>query len=163
MRRARGTSLLELLVVIAIIAILTGVAVLAVSAVGAPRQLEREAERWALLIDAACERAQWTGRDIGIHLARARLGFSTVRGEAWVLETSGDLRPRELPGGFGARIWIDDLEREVGADLPESPQAACFASGELTAFEIELTVADVPPRRVRGAIDGRVELVAVQP
>jgi hypothetical protein len=142
---------------------LTGVAVLAVSAVGAPRQLEREAERWAALIDLACERAQWTGRDIGIHVARAHLGFSTPRSDSWVLETSGDLRPRDLPGGFSARVFIDGLEREATGDLPEAPQAACFASGELTAFEIEFSVADIAPRRVRGEIDGRVELIAATP
>ena len=163
MPRTRGTSLLELLVVIAIIAVLTGVAVLAVSAVGAPRQLEREAERWAALIALACERAQWTGRDVGIHVASARLGFSAPRGDAWVLETSGDLRPRDLPAGFSARLRIDGLEREASRDLPEAPQAACFASGELTVFEIELAVADIAPRRIRGELDGRVELAALQP
>ena len=116
MPRTRGTSLLELLVVIAIIAVLTGVAVLAVSAVGAPRQLEREAERWAALIALACERAQWTGRDVGIHVASARLGFSAPRGDAWVLETSGDLRPRDLPAGFSARLRIDARDA-AGAPL----------------------------------------------
>ncbi len=153
----RGVSLIELLVAVAIIAALYGAIVVAVDAVGGARSLEREGQRFAGLVELACERAEITGRDHGIHVSRDRYGFSTATLDGWRLETAGDLRPRELPSGFVLAFEREGTEAELEEENTDAPQAACFASGELTPFVATISTAELAPYEIEGAIDGAVE------
>lgn len=154
--RQRGLSLIELLVAVAILAALYGAITIAVDAAGGARQVEREGQRFAALVRIACERAQISGRDYGIHVARGGYAFSVAGAADWRLEGGGDLRPRELASGMSLAFEREGTEAELVAELPPEPQAACFASGELTPFAASLHAGELPPFEIDAAIDGSV-------
>lgn len=154
--RQRGLSLIELLVAIAILAVLSGALALASGTGSGARTLEREAQRFATLVTIACERAEISGRDHGIHLARDGYAFSLALADGWRLVREGELRDRALPEGVALA-----LEGEHGDASPEGvpaePQAACFASGELTPFVVSIGAGDLAPYTVEAQVDGTIE------
>ncbi|HET9484744.1 MAG TPA: prepilin-type N-terminal cleavage/methylation domain-containing protein [Xanthomonadales bacterium] len=161
--RQRGLSLVELLVAIAILAALYGAIVVAVEAVGGARTLEREGTRFAALVGVACERAQVSGRDYGIHVARDGYAFSIALADGWRIERTGDLRPRELARGLSLSLEREGTDAELLEDLPDAPQAACFASGELTPFVATFSAGELPPFEIEAALDGEIAARAPAP
>jgi general secretion pathway protein H len=154
----RGFSLIEIIVVVAIVAVLAGAITLSVNAVGAPRTVEREARRFEALVALACERAETSGRDVGVHLGTGNYGFRVFLPGGWRIEAGGALRPRELPKGLALDARRDGIVLELAPELPDEPQIVCFASGELTPFALDVTAGpDVEPQRVRGEEDGSLE------
>src|SRR5262245_44000935 len=134
--RQRGFTLIELIVVVAIVAVLAAALTLSVNAIGAQRQVEREARRFEALLARACERAETSGRDVGVHLASNGYAFSLFLPDGWRRESQGELRERELPKSLAFEAKRDGIVLELGDELPESPQLVCYASGELTPFAL---------------------------
>ena len=158
----RGFTLIELLVTVVIAAVLAGVITLAVGSVGGERQLAREAEQARALIGYACEQAELGGRSIGLSLNARGYRFSRLAGAAWQPIADDELRPRVWLDGTQTRLRRDDNDVQIAADFPDKPQLACFSSGELTPFQLELRLGDAGRYyRLAGAGDGSVTLVAV--
>lgn len=139
---APGFTLIEVLVVTVILAILAATVALTLAGSGGERQLEREAQRLSALIGYACERAELTGRSIGFAFARGGYVFSERQREAWKPFADGELRQRKWAAGLAAQLSRDGVAVKIADDLPEQPQLACFASGELTPFRLDLALAD---------------------
>jgi len=160
----RGFTLIELLVTVVILAVLAGVLTLAVGSAGGERQLAREAEQARALIGYACEQAELSGRSIGLSLNARGYRFSRLAGADWQPISRDELRPRVWLDGTQAHLRRDDNDVQIAADFPDRPQLACFSSGELTPFQLELRLADTPRfYRMNGAADGSVALAAVDP
>ncbi len=160
--RAGGVSLLELLVVIAILAVVATGAALAIANAGPERRLEREGRRLAALVELACERAQLTGREHGVHFSRAGYAFGLATPVGWRVLNDGELRPRLLESGFSLAAARDDVPLKLDAGTPLEPQVVCFASGELTPFETTLGLAGAT-LAIHGRPDARVELADAAP
>jgi general secretion pathway protein H len=160
--RASGLSLIELLVAVAILGILVTIATLSVDAVGAGRKVEREAHRLQALIELACERAQLSGHDQGVHAMNHGYAFSQWMPNGWRVESIGELRPRTIEAGLQLSLRRADLTLEL-ADTPSpEPQLVCFAAGELTPFVVEIGAGPAVPRFVvRGEVDGSVVAAAL--
>lgn len=157
----RGFTLLELLVVMAIMAVVAGMAVLASGGVGS-RRLENAARSAEALVALACERAGFTGRDLGIALVEdgLRFGYLVPQGFLLVEDDPADpLRPRPLGEALGLLLVRDGEALEPQTDPPTTPQLACFASGELTPFRLELAAAGEGERwLLEGQLDGSLQL-----
>ena len=80
---ARGFTLIEMLVTVVILAVLASVLVLSVGAGDEEQRLRREVERLQARIVYACERAELTGREVGLHLRAGGYAFSARQGEGW--------------------------------------------------------------------------------
>jgi len=156
---ARGFTLVEVLVVVVIIGVVIGAVSLAISGSGS-RELENAARRAELRIHLACERALVSGQDIGFSLIEGALRFGYLRGERWLpVADSADeaLRERALGEGITYTLRRDGLP--LTADDEEKPQLACYASGELTPFELEFSRAGINEGwRLLAQLDGRLEL-----
>lgn len=158
-----GLSLIELLVVVAILAALYAAITLSVDAIGAPRQLEREALRLAALTELACEQAQLSGHEHGLHLDAGGYGFSIAVTDGWRLQREGALRPRLLPDGFELAAERNGAVFEAPEDgLPEEPQVVCFPSGELSPYVATFRAGARGPGAIVDAdASGRVSVRAV--
>ena len=155
--RSRGNTLIELVVVIAIVAIVAGAALLAIGAFGGTRVVEREGNRVRELVRAACDRAVASGHDYGVHLGSVGYGFSVSAYQAWTPETAGDLRQRVLPDGVTLSASREGRPLELAKDAPSEPQLVCYASGELTPFELRVALDRDTAYVVTGEIDGRLD------
>jgi len=157
-----GFSLIEILVVVVILAVVAGAVSIAVAGAGGERALTREAERAQALIEFACERAQLSGRDVGISLSQSGYRFSRFEQNVWLPYREETLRARSWPPNFAVVLARDDLGVSLGTEFPERPQLLCYSSGELTAFRLELALPDIARRyRIDGHGDGQVLLTAV--
>jgi general secretion pathway protein H len=158
LRRPRGFSLIEILVVTVILAVTATAVTLAVSGAGGERQLARDAERLRALLGHACEQAEISGRGIGVSLSRGGYRFSRYDRDTWLPAADGELRPRKWSVSADAVLTRDGQRVAIAADFPEKPQLVCFSSGELTAFRLDLTLPESATRhRIEGQADGRVD------
>lgn len=161
-RRSRGFTLVEVLVVLVIVAVLALALVLSVGASG-ERTLEDAAGRFQALLGHACEEAQLGGRTIGARVGPDGYAFSRLDGDAWRAFGGGDeLRPRTWPASVQLELARDGRALALAGSDPDqatsdAPELACFASGELTPFELTLALPGVSARYlVRGSADGRL-------
>jgi general secretion pathway protein H len=160
--RSSGFTLVEVLVVLVIVAVLALALVLSVGASG-ERTLEDAADRFQALLGHACEEAELGGRAIGTRVGRDGYAFSRLDGNAWHAFAGGDeLRPRTWPASTQLELARDGRPLALAGSDPDqaasdAPELACFASGELTPFELTLALPGVPARyRIRGSADGRL-------
>lgn len=128
--RARGFTLMELMVVVAIIAIASaGVAFALRDTAGAP--LERDAQRLAALLESARAKSRMTGQPVRWMAGGAAFRFEGVPEEA-------------LP-----HAWLSDGTRVVG-----TPLLVLGPEPVIGAQAVVLTSEDAPQRRIRVATDG---------
>jgi general secretion pathway protein H len=162
-RRAKGFTLIEVLVVLVIVGVVTATLMLAAGGSGS-RELENAAQRSRGLIALACERAVLTGRDLGFAPTRAGLRFGYFQAEGW--RPLGDEGSDELRAGpWGAGVEANAEREGEAMELPEGAPSeadfACFSSGELTPFRFDFRRADVAEVwTLQGALDGSLTLTA---
>jgi len=158
-----GFSLIEILVVTVILAVVAAAVTLAVAGAGGERQLARDADRIAALVGYACEQAELSGRDIGLSFSRSGYRFARSEHADWLLLRDGELRPRKWSGSPVVTLARDGNRVGVGDEFPDKPQLACFSSGELTAFRLELALPDAAAVfRVDAAPNGEVVTSSVE-
>jgi general secretion pathway protein H len=161
-----GFTLIEVLVVVVIIAVVVTAATLAIGG-SASRELENAARRAELRVSLACERAMFSGQDVGFSLVEGALHFGYLLPERWLPvpdEEAEVLRARPLgPPQVAVSARRDGLLMQPDP-IATQPQFVCFSSGELTPFELELSSAGVAERWTLSAhVDGRLELIRVDP
>jgi general secretion pathway protein H len=159
-RQRAGASLIELLVVLAVVGAVLGAVTLGLGG-RADRLLETSAQRAQALVRLACERALLTGLDLGWRLESGGWRFGFLRAEGWqpIGEDRGDeLRPRSWDEGVRFALRRDGVAVDPEAE-PNQPQLVCLASGELSAFELELSHdGSAQTWRLRGTADGQLSL-----
>ena len=142
--RARGFTLVEILVVVTIIAVVTAGIVLSVSVTGRDRDLERESDRLLALFNYVREQAELQTREFGIMFQDDGYEFLTydTRRDSWRSVFEDDaLRARRLPDGLGFRLSVD--ARPVVLNRPKNakdktPQVMIFSNGDLSTFTATL-------------------------
>ena len=145
--RARGFTLLEIMVVILIIGLVSTYVVLKIGGNNRDTHLDQEAERLNALFDYVREQAELQTRDYGLRVNESGYSFVVfdVLGNQWrPVDEDDALRERELPGDIephvvveGRTIVLDRKKKETEAD-DFAPQVMIFANGDLSSFELDL-------------------------
>ena len=160
--KSRGFTLIEILVVVVILAVMASVLTLAVNGVGGERRLAAQSEQMQALLGYACEQAELTDQTIGISFDTAGYRFSQLHGTDWFVLPAAELRERKWLDGTTMAFSRDGQPIRITDKYPEKPQVACFASGELTPFRLELSLADLTRiYRLDGSPDGDVKIAAI--
>ena len=143
--RARGFTLLEILIVLVIIAVMTTVAVLSIGVLGGDRGLEDEGDRFTDVVATASQQAELEGRDYGIWIGPGRYqvyAFSVTK-QLWeMLPDDRMYEEHELPSGVTLDLQIEGRPVAIGLDKPTEPrvpQVFLFASGDAAPYRLSLT------------------------
>ena len=165
--QARGFTLIEVLVVVIIIGVVAGTATLAITGSGS-RELENAARRAEVRIRLACERALFSGQDIGFSMREGALSFGYLLPDRWlrVKDTPDEaLRERTLGDAIAVTVSRDGVPLLAETDdITSKPQFVCYSSGELTPFEFTLAREDVAEQwHLQARLDGELELDRVDP
>jgi general secretion pathway protein H len=144
-RRARGFTLLELMIVVFVIGLVTAGVVISFSGEGRDEQLEREAERLATLFDYVREQGELQTRDYGFRISNRGYSFVVfdVLANQWrPAEEDDALRERPFPAGIAAEVVVEGrrivLETRKKDVEDYMPQAMIFANGDMSSFEVVL-------------------------
>ena len=155
--KARGFTLIEILVVIVIVATIVSMALLSIGVAGEDEELDTERKRLMALIETVQDEAMMQGREFGIEFTISAYRFVEYDALArqWAEVPFDDLyRLRTLPEGLEFELRIDDKRVELNNDPKKiddpddeplssgvqlyAPHLFVFASGEGTAFELRL-------------------------
>ena len=151
-RRARGFTLIEMLVVVVIIAIVAVGAILSLSVLGRDDQLDSERDRLVDLLNYARDQASLQTRELGLYCTLDGyrfLEFDPLT-NLWQDVTEDDaLRARQLPDGlhFNLAVEAHDVVLKSSADAQKArvedaqnykPQLMIFSNGDLSSFVLTL-------------------------
>src|SRR5262245_11660967 len=109
-RRARGFSLLEIMVVVAIIGLVTAVTLIRFSGNSRDTQLDEEAQRLEALFSYVREQAELQTRDYGLRIDDRKYSFVVfdVIADQWRATDEDDaLREREFPQGIEPHVVVE--------------------------------------------------------
>lgn len=173
MRRSRGFTLLEILVVIVIIGVMVSMATLSIGLLGGDRQAEEEARRVWAVVNQAREEAELQAIDLAIFVGTSDyefLRFDTRRNQ-WLPVVDDKLyAQRTLPEGLRFRLWMEGREIVLKPGIPDRskkdesekwpPQLTILSSGDVVPFELQIERDGAPALwRTTSLVDGdlRVE------
>lgn len=151
MLRARGFTLLEILVVLVIIGVMIAMATLSFGVLGQDRESEDETRRIWAVIGQAREEAELQAIDLAIFVGQTDyefLRFDTRRNE-WTPVVDDKLYARRtLPEGLRFRLWMEGREIVLKPGLPDRdkkdesqkwpPQVTVLSSGDVVPFEMQV-------------------------
>ncbi len=137
-RRARGFTLLEVLVVLLIIGVLVSFAALSINR--ADTAVPDEARRLAALIRLSGEEAVLQGQEYAIQFEADTYSFLNFDGEAWQPVADDELlRARTLPDDVVIDVALEGEPITLGAVEGEDkapPRIFILSSGEMSPFEL---------------------------
>lgn len=168
MRRPRGFTLIEILVVLALIALLTGLAVLSAGTTGSP--VTREARRLAASLQLATDESRLQGRVLGIRFGNDGYSYFELVGEepdngeairyVWrLMDARGAFAPRTSPPPMQFELRINGrLVAPHRPERPSPPQVVLLPEGEFTPFSLRIAGASKAGAAVRFGSDGSFEV-----
>jgi general secretion pathway protein H len=162
LRRSRGFTLVEILVVVVIMAVVISLAVLSIGVTGRDGQLDEETRRIEGLVGLLHERALLEGRDFGLRIEPTAYGFVVYvpTRDQWVpMDQEHEFRHRDLPKGLSFQLQLDSqtvvlkaVDRNLSSsNAPQPPQVAIAASGEGTPFRLTLQREET---KAQASVDG---------
>ena len=162
MIRAKGFTLVEILVVVVIMAVVISLAVLSIGVTGRDSQLDEETRRIEGLVGLLHERAVLEGRDFGLRVQPTRYEFLVYvpARDRWErMDQEREFRRRELPKGLSFQLQLDSQTVVLKPDDPNlssnqvlsNPQIAIAASGDGTPFRLTLLREQT---RAQASVDG---------
>jgi general secretion pathway protein H len=177
--RARGFTLIELMVVVLIIGLMAAGIVLSVGVTGRDTELEKESDRAFALINYVREKAELQTREFGLYCGDHEYQFVTFdpRKQIWrPVDEDDALRARPLPDGLSLRLVVEGREivlkaRDEKAKAKQTkeeeekalrefqPHIMIFSNGDLTSFALTLQ-RDDPARHITIATNDKGEVEA---
>ncbi|MGH8401626.1 MAG: type II secretion system minor pseudopilin GspH [Gammaproteobacteria bacterium] len=162
--RARGFTLIEILVVMVIMAIIAGVAIISLGSLGRTPPAKHAAQQLSALAELAAQQAVMEGRQYGLLISQHGYQFFTYDGEKWQPVQDDEIfRARRLGDdvildlhleGTPVNLAKTDIAPSDSTSAPDAaaepdigssdasqikPQIALLSSGEITPFQIKVS------------------------
>lgn len=148
MRRSRGFTLIEIMVVMVVVGLLAVIAVVNMGGGAQQRELENAARELFLLMQTASEQAVFNNQEMGLVIddeSYRFLAFNSLE-RVWEPQEERLFSPRELPAWVVLTYQIEDnlptLPGVEDDDDAPTPDIIFYSSGEVIPFEIQLSTVD---------------------
>jgi general secretion pathway protein H len=145
LKRSRGFTLIEIMVVVVIIGLVSAAVIVKFSGNTRDTELDKEAQRLNALFDYVHEQAELQTRDYGFRVNDSSYSFVVfdVLANQWRPADEDDaLRERAFSEGILPAVVVEGrtvvLERKKKEIEDFTPQVLIFANGDLSSFEIAL-------------------------
>lgn len=162
-RRWSGFTLIEILVVVVVVAILMSVVVGSFTGVDKEQELRGFAERLALRIELARDKALQTNKEWGLYVDEDGVRFAEFDeiNEEWIDRVERPFNNEPYTQLLDIRVEATEFATQLLGNDKELPQIVLFSSGEATPFEIEIEPTDWAARSWLLSSDGfsRTDLV----
>jgi general secretion pathway protein H len=144
--RVRGFTLIELLVVLVIIGVVVGATLFTVRAGGEQRVARDEVRRVQHIVEALRDESVYGMRELGLQFRRSGYRVLAWDGADWIPhEPSRILREHDWPDAVQPDLSVEGMAQVLSSNWPSSeqrPDVVFLSSGEVSAFELEITAVD---------------------
>lgn len=155
--RAAGFTLLELMAVILIIGIIVSFASLSIGQ-NTSRIVQDEVERLHGLIQLAGEEAVLQGRELALEFNRDKYQFLELGSDGWQpIEEDKMFRERPLPEPVEVELMLEGVDTSF-EDKKNLPRIFILSSGELTPFNLTLSIDEGAEYSLQGQFNGKLVL-----
>jgi general secretion pathway protein H len=163
LERARGFTLLEVMVVVMIIGVMLTVSALSLRGDSHAELLKREATRMIALLDLASQEAVMRSEQLAVRFSEDGYEFMLLEEESGSWSSLADdrpLRPRKLPDNIELRLELEDNPPpSLVSEESDLPQVFLLSSGEITPFVVTLFSPGTERRfHIKGSLMGDLEL-----
>lgn len=179
-KRARGFTLLEMLVMLIVIGITISFVTLSIGVGGRPVELKNEAEKLTGMLQLALEEAVLTGKPIGLRIDETLDRRGTQFNYEWSVLEQGQWQPFEqhpvlqdgqVTEGIELDLTLEGIETKLGEEREEDddskltetyqPDIFILQSGELSAFKLYITNPELPDQvyQINGNPAGALRLL----
>ncbi len=161
--RARGFTLLEMLVMLIVIGITISFVTLSIGVGGRPVELKNEAEKLTGMLQLALEEAVLTGKPIGLRIDETLDRRGTQFSYEWSVLEQGQWQPFEqhpvlqdgqVSEGVELDLTLEGIEIKLQEEREEDddstlketyqPDIFILQSGELSAFKLHISNPELP-------------------
>ncbi len=155
--RQPGFTLLEILVVLILLGIIVSVAMLSIGG-SRKEQLEHSMQRLQQVIRMAHEEAVLNQYELALKFKPHAYEFQTLKKNKWqTISQPPFMRRRELDDVFRIKLLQDGIS--VSLEKEDSGRILLFSSGEMTPFELYMSISDTDQRmRLQGDAFGKLTL-----
>ena len=161
---ARGFTLIEILVVMLVIGIAVGVIGFSFSASNSYYSANAYAQRIAQRIEMARDRAIQSNSEWGMFVDEGDYRFANfdpINGE-WFDYTSKPFNAEKTKYTLNFKVTVEDYPGQVDSDDEELPDLIFFSSGEVSPFELDLNIDELPGATWKFQSDGFSQVRAQQ-
>ena len=148
MRRSRGFTLIEIMVVMVVVGLMAVIAVVNMGGGAQQRELENAARELFLLMQTASEQAVLNNQEMGLVIddeSYRFLAFNSLE-RVWEPQEERLFSPRNVPDWMALTYQTEDnLPTLPGVEDDEDtprPDLVFFSSGEITPFDMQMTAGD---------------------
>lgn len=136
--KARGFTLIEMMVVVVIAAIMMGAVTLSFPSSKGEDIVKREADRFVALINFAQDEATLQSREFALALDKSGYTFYLNDEGNWV-EAEGSFSRNDFPEVIQPALYLEGEPIVLGIKKKVSPQILILSTGEMTPFTYKLS------------------------
>jgi general secretion pathway protein H len=151
MRKQRGFTLIEILVVILIISIITSVGVMSIGR-NENKEVEKFANELTQLVSLAERQAMLQPNTLGLQLSQQSFQFSSLQNkqadtkQEWVPLQDSMLGKRNIPDNIELRVDVGHTQSNDDEKEKTLPQVIISSNGDITPFNIYVGLKGQKPR-----------------
>lgn len=138
-KKTKGFTLLEMLLVLVIIVIMVAAGVRMTSP-GSLTSLAKEQGQWLVKkLSLLCEKSLFENRHLALEFSQQGQQFLEHTGVDWQVLEDELMRPLMVESDLAWSLFLKDRRQTFEPSFQSKPHIICYPSGQLSAFDVRIT------------------------